>query len=110
MSSALHTVPDVTTFAANVVVFLAAIAAAVAGSMSAVKKIKKAWLESIKDDEKPIPSQKLIGTLLMETTTAAMLSESQRDLCEIMRDVKDELKEHRFAMVRLTDKLDKLNG
>jgi uncharacterized membrane protein len=97
----LSNLPDVTTFAANVVVFLAAIGATVAGALSAVKVIKKSWLETVKEDDKP--KQSIASATLVESTTMLMWSESNRAVSEELSDVKDELKELRFVIVRLTD-------
>ena len=81
MSHILENVPDVTTFAANVVVFLAAIAAAVAGAMSAVKKIKESWLDTIKAGNEPLPGKHQVAAAsIVETTTLLMWSESNQDV------------------------------
>jgi hypothetical protein len=50
----------------------------------------------------------VMGALLMETTTAAMLSESQRTLCEQTGENTDETRELRFAITRLTDAVTEL--
>jgi hypothetical protein len=84
-------VPDVTTFAANVVVFLAAIAAAVAGAMSAVKKIKESWIETLKSTDKTGSSHTVASASIIETTTLLMWSESNRDVCECMQALKVEI-------------------
>lgn len=105
MSQVLANVPDVTTFAANIVVFLAAIAAAVAGAMSAVKKIKESWLDSIKNEGSPVGSKHQIAAAsIIETTTLLMWSESNRDVCEGMHALRDEIKElrHEMELTRLT--------
>lgn len=105
MSQVLANVPDVTTFAANIVVFLAAIAAAVAGAMSAVKKIKESWLDSVKDGGTPLPGKHQIAAAsIIETTTLLMWSESNRDVCECMHKLADEIKElrHEMELTRLT--------
>lgn len=79
MPSVVHSVPDVTTFAANVVVFLAAIAATVAGAMSAVKKIKESWLESNKA-EVTVSKSVVIGGMLQDAIGSAMMAEQLREL------------------------------
>lgn len=92
MSQVLANVPDVTTFAANVVVFLAAIAAAVAGAMSAVKKIKESWMESTKAGTHPLPgTHQVAAASIIETTTLLMWSESNRDVCECMQALSKEI-------------------
>ena len=104
-------------FAANVVVLLAAIGAAVAGSLAMVKKVKKEWEETF---PKPavlpggpsngdvVTQQRMIGTLMMETTTAAMLSASQERLADTMDEVKDELREGRMVQTSLRDEMREL--
>lgn len=109
-------VPDITTFAANLVVFLAAIGAAVAGSLAMVKKVKKEWEEAFPKNPTPIApgngdvvtQQRMIGTLMMETTTAAMLSASQERLADTMDEVKDELRDNRSAVCSLRDEMREL--
>lgn len=112
----LANTPDVATFAANVVVFLGAIGAAAAGAFHAVKKVKESWQDLVKPDKAPpedsVTTTRMMGTLLMETTTATMMTEAQRDLAETtrdlsrdMRDQKDEMKELRYAIQRLTDRM-----
>lgn len=105
MSQVLANVPDVTTFAANIVVFLAAVAAAVAGAMSAVKKIKESWLESVKSGDTPVAGKHQIAAAsIIETTTLLTWSESNRDACDCMRALADEIKElrHEMELTRLT--------
>lgn len=99
MSQVLANVPDVSTFAANIVVFLAAVAAAVAGAMSAVKKIKESWLDSVRDTDSPAPvKHQIAAATIVETTTLLMWSESNRDVCDRMRTLADEIKELRHEM------------
>jgi hypothetical protein len=113
VSSIIHNAPDVTTFAANVVVFLAAISAAVVGSMSAVKAIKKALIESLKPEETtPITTTQVIGGILQDQYGSVMMSEALRDNREATEDLKnavcnvrDELRENRHTMDRLIDAL-----
>lgn len=97
MSQVLANVPDVTTFAANVVVFLTAITAAVVGSLSAVKKIKESWLESNKGEPAKITAM-VAGTSIMESTTLLMWSESNRNVCEALDDMTKELRELRHEL------------
>jgi hypothetical protein len=99
MSQILANVPDVSTFAANIVVFLAAIAAAVAGAMSAVKKIKESWLDSVKSGDTPVAGKHLIAAAsIIETTTLLMWSESNRDVCECIHSLKEEITALRHEM------------
>ncbi len=110
-------VPDVTTFAANLVVFFVAIGAAVAGSMAMLKKIREGWegafpakvsSSNAGNGDIVTQSRNMVGALLMETTTAAMLSDSQRSLCEQTEGNTDEMRELRFAVTRLTDAVTEL--
>ena len=118
-------IPDVTTFAANLVVFFAAIAAAVAGSLAGVKKIKSS-LADLSSPATPAPGhgdivtqQRLVGTLMMETLTAKALSDSNTllaaavdDLTDVTRDSREatcdltrEVRELRHQVERLTDRM-----
>jgi hypothetical protein len=92
---------NVTTFAANLAVLIAAIAAAAVGSLTAIKSIKKTFLDIFKDDEVKAKAAdvKVASAMIMETTTLLMWSESNRDVVE-------QLKELRHTMQRLTDKLE----
>ncbi len=117
MSEVAKHFPDVTTFAANIVVFFAAIAATVAGSLAMVKKIKSGWEETFPAKTPAVSSatgdvvtreRNLMGALLMETTTAAMLTEAQRTLAEKVDENTDETRELRFAMTRVADALNDL--
>lgn len=112
MQSIAKHVPE---FAANLIVFLAAIGAAVAGSLAMVKKIKKEWEDTFPKPAAAAPvngdvitQQRMIGTLMMETTTAAMLSSSQERLADTMDEVKDELREGRMAQTSLRDEIREL--
>lgn len=107
MKELLKLVPDVTTFAANVVVFLAAVGAAVAGALAAVKKIKEAWV----DTNKPVATESLgtqvIGGLLQDMYGSAMMSEKLRDNTKAVEDLCDELRETRGEVRRLIDRMDR---
>ncbi len=98
MSTALHSVPDVTTFAANVVVFLAAVAAAVAGAMHAVKKIKESWVDATKGETTTDVKTQVIGGLLQDAIGSAMMAEQLRELngnieklCEGLTELRHEM-------------------
>lgn len=94
---------NVTTFATNLAVLLAAIAAAAVGSLTAVKSIKKSFLEIFKDDDKTNkPDAKIASAMIMETTTLLMWSESNRDVTEEMREL-------RFEIRRLADEMKESN-
>lgn len=113
MSSVIHNAPDVTTFAANIVVVLAAIAAAVVGAMSATKTIKKAILDNLKpepDETTSVSKTQVIGGVLQEAFGSAMLADSLKDNRETNEDLKhavcslrDEMRENRHMIERLID-------
>lgn len=77
MSSVLHSVtslPDVTTFAANIGVGLAAVTAVVVGAMSATKAIKKSVIDALKpDDTATVTNTQVIGGTLQDIYGAQML-------------------------------------
>lgn len=98
---------DFVTIATNAGVFLAAVGTVIAAIWTAVKKIK-----SVSGDESKLPGAKLMGGAILDNTTMVMWSESNRDVAEAMRDGitalhahRDEMKELRFAMIQLKDKL-----
>lgn len=114
VSSTLSSVPDVTTFAANTVVFLAAISAAVVGSMSAVKQIKKSIVEALKPEEgsTSVTKTQIVGGILQDQYGSVMMAEALRNNAESTDDLKtavcqvrDELRENRHTMDRLIDAL-----
>ena len=114
MSFSLQHIPDVTTFAANVVVFLAAIGAAVAGAAHAVKKVKEAWVDALKPGDIQTTKTQVIGGLLQDQFGSAMLAESLRDLrhtigesCSVQKDTNSEMRELRHEIERLIDRLDR---
>jgi hypothetical protein len=97
MGALIEHTPDVTTFAANIVVFFAALTAAVAGAMISVKKLKKTWVESINDETSPKSTQ-VVSATIMETQTLLMLSEANRALCHELSEAKDAMNELRHEM------------
>lgn len=114
MPSALQNLPDVTTFAANIAVFLGATAAAVAGSFHAVKKVKLAWIESMKEGDVKVTKTQVIGGLLQDQYGSAMMAEALRDLrhtlqesCVVAREGNTEMRELRHEVERLIDRLDR---
>lgn len=108
LSNSAASLPDVTTFAANVVVFLAAIAATVVGAMSAVKKIK----ESVLENNKPIETTKtqVIGGLLQDAVGSAMMAEQLRNNQKATEDLCDEMREVRIVLNRIADRMGKHGG
>lgn len=111
-------IPDVSTFAANLVVFLAAIGAAVVGSMAAVKKIKDGWVDLTKATpataEATTTKTQVIGGLLQDHYGSVMMAENIRDLKGATEDMKDavcdntrELREIRHTLARMMDRMDR---
>ena len=99
-------IPDVTTFAANAVVFLAAVAAVVAGAWKAVQEVKKSVLETAKQEG--TPQTKIASAVLMETTSMQMLTESNRDVEESNRHLCECLQAHGEKMVNLAHQIERL--
>lgn len=93
---AASSLPDVTTFAANLVVFLAALAAVISGAWVAVKQVKKSVIDAVADD-KPTTA-KVASAILIETQTMLMWSESNRDVCEAVTALREEIKDLRHEM------------
>lgn len=96
--------PDVTSFAANAVVFLAALAAVVAGAWKAIREVKKAIIEGVKEDG--TGTSKVAGAVLLETTTMLMWSESNRDVCECIGHLREDIRTLTYQIERLRDKLE----
>lgn len=98
--TAASSFPDTATFAANIVVFIAAIAAVVAGAWTAITQIKKAILEGVKPGTPASGGveTKIASAMLMETTTLMMWSESNRDVCESMTALREEIRELRHEL------------
>ena len=92
-------VPDFTTIAANAVVFAAAIGAAAAGSLAAVKVIKNKWLELFDPKDNDRNGQaRVTGGVILENTSMLMWSESMRDLREAIEENTREQRETRHEM------------
>lgn len=99
------TSPDFVTIVTNVGVFLAAAGTVVVAIWSAAKKIKNA----MPAEE---TTHKVVGGMIMDTTTLLMWSESNRhvvdglsDLQHGMGTLEKEMTELRFAVTQLKDKL-----
>lgn len=111
-------IPDVSTFAANLVVFLAAVGAAVVGSMAAVKKIKDGWVDLTKappgTSEVTTTKTQVIGGMLQDHYGSVMMAENLRSLNGTNEDLKDavnentrELREIRHTLDRMMDRMDR---
>lgn len=98
MSSAAHS-PDFVTIVTNVGVFLAAAGTVVAAIWSAVKKIRNAI------PAEPHTTHKVVGGMIMDSTTLLMWSESNRTVSDRMDSLTVEMRELRFVMTQLKDKL-----
>ena len=112
----LASVPDAETIAANVVVFCGAIAAAVLGGLSAVKKIREGWTDAFKPPVKPpepiVTQQQIVGGLLQDAFSSPMIADRLREVTGALEDVqkaicdhRDENRELRHQVERLTDHL-----
>lgn len=99
-------IPAVTTFAANAVVFLAAVGAVVAGAWKAVQEVKKSVTETVKEDG--ASQTKIASAVLMETTSMTMLTESNRDVVESNRHLCERLQAHGEKMVALAHQVERL--
>lgn len=112
MTTILHNLPDVSTFSANIVVFLAAISAAVVGSMSAVKAIKKSVVELVTPEDIVVTKTQVLGGILQDQYGSAMLAEQLRNNNNVNEDLKEavcentrEVRELRHQMDRMIDAL-----
>lgn len=106
MATALTSTPDFVTIVTNIGVFLVAAGTVVISIWSAVKKIK-----TVMPSESPT-TQKVIGGMIMENQTLLMWSESNRTvtdsnkgLTEQIGDLEREIRELRFAVMQLKDRI-----
>lgn len=90
---------DLTSLATNVGVGLGLAGAALAGIWKSVKKIKEALPA---DDASPT---KVVGGMIADHTTILMWTESNRTAGEAMGDLEKEVRELRFAVTQLKDKI-----
>lgn len=90
--------PDFITIVTNVGVFLAASGTVIAAIWSAVRKIK-----TVGDTSSQMMSSRVAGGMIMDNTTLLMLSESNRDVTEAVRELHKETMELRFAVIQLKD-------
>ena len=97
MSSVATSSPDIAAIVTNLGVFSLAVAATVGGIWKAIKNIKS-------DDKTPPPST-IAGAVLVETTSMLMWSESNRDVCEALGNVRHELSELSHQIERLRDRI-----
>ena len=105
----LKTAPDVTTFAANIVVFFAAVAAAVIGAMSAIKKIKEGWIDTVgtksSTPEGTLVKTEIIGGLLQEGFGSKVLAGAVEVNTQATNELTDEVRELRNAVCSLRDEM-----
>lgn len=105
----LKSAPDVTTFAANIVVFFAAVAAAVIGAMSAIKKIKEGWIDTVgtksSAPEGTLVKTEIIGGLLQEGFGSKVLAGSVEVNTQATNELTDEVRELRNAVCALRDEM-----
>lgn len=99
-------IPDVTTFAANAVVFLAAVAAVVAGAWKAVQEVKKSVVETAKQET--TMQTKVASAVLIETTTMMMWAESNREVGDTLDRLCECLQAHGEKMLHLAHQIERL--
>lgn len=90
---------DVTSIATNVGVGLGLAGAAITAIWKAVKKIK----EAMPADDPTV--NRVVGGMIMDHTTLLHWSESNRTVGDKLDDLTDEMKELRFAITQLKDKM-----
>lgn len=110
--------PDFASIAANVVVITAAIGAASAGSFSAIKEIRKKFIEIFEDKDGNIETraaQQIAGVSIMENTTMLMLSEALRDGREstddntqVLRSIEEAVTENTREVCRFREEVREL--
>lgn len=100
MAAELATSPEFVTIATNVGVFLAAAGTVVTAIWQSVKKIKTAM-----PADQPTPG-KIVGGMIMDHTTLLMWAESNRTSAEAIGDLEKEVRELRFAVIQLKDKIE----
>lgn len=111
MGELLKSVPDVTTFAANLVVFIGALTAAVLGTMSAIKKVKEGWVDTVgttKNPEGSLVKTEIIGGLLQEGFGNKLLASSIEVNTQAVNENTDEVRELRNAVCNLRDEVREL--
>lgn len=99
MAELITSSPDFVTIVTNVGVFLAAAGTVVAAIWSAVKKIKTAM-----PADNPT-TNKVVGGMIVDHTAMLMWSETNRMVVDALRDHQNEMKELRFALTSLKDKM-----
>lgn len=89
--------PDVTAIVTNLGIFSLAVAAAIGGIWKGIKNIRK---DGLNPDS---PVQKIASATLVETTTMLMWSESNRDVCECINALREEIKDlrHEIELMRI---------
>lgn len=99
MATEIASSPDFVTIVTNVGVFLAAAGTVVAAIWQAVKKVRTAL-----PADQPTTGRVMSG-MIMDNTTLLMWSESNRTSAEAMGDLEKEVRELRFAVTQLKDKM-----
>lgn len=106
VTQAVSSIPDVTTFAANTVVFLAAIAAVVAGAWKATQEVKKSVLANAKEEGNT--QTKVASAVLVETTTMMMWTESNKEVSDKVDHLCECLQAHGEKMLHLAHQIERL--
>lgn len=103
MASTIEVSPDFVTIVTNIGVFITAAATVGMAIWSAGKKIR---------EEHPEGPQKVVGGMIMDNASLHLWRESNHTVSERLDDLRDEMREHRFAlrelcivMTQLRDKL-----
>lgn len=99
MATEIASSPEFITIVTNVGVFLAAAGTVALSIWQAVKKIRTAM-----PADQPTTG-KIVGGMIVDHTAMLMWSESNRTVGEKLDDVRDEMRELRFAITQLKDKM-----
>lgn len=106
VSQAATHFPDVTAFAANAVLFMAAVAAIIAGAWKAVKEVRGAVTETTKSDNGQ--QTRVASAVLMETTSMNMLTTSNKEVVEANNHLCECLQQHGEKMLHLAHQIERL--
>lgn len=91
--------PDIITIATNIGVFVAAAGTVIVAIWQAAKKVKAA-----------LPAEQsstsVVGGMIVDHTAMLMWSETNRTVVDALREHEKELREFRFVMTRIMDKME----
>lgn len=110
--------PDFASIATNLVVITGAIGAAVAGSVTVIKEMRKKLIEVFEDKDGNVEAREpkqIAGVSIMENTTMLMLSESLRDTREstddnthVLRNIEEAITENTREVSRFREEVREL--